>query len=239
MRNLPVGRLAAEFVVIVTGVLLALAVDEWRESVGERAAEAQYVSRLIDDLTTDSVGSVVLIEAGMAKAAALDTVLRALSDTAEIRRSPSSAWPNMRFAYTRPPPQTTTFDELRNTGGLSLIRSDELRFEIGNTYRLLGHHYARLDDRRSGVPFTVAELFPSSSWGFGTDPDMTRQELDSTFYSSPHAEARLRKLLSQEYRGLLNQERIYGRSMEAIAGQMFDYTVALLGALRAYQASLE
>jgi len=238
VRKMPLGQLSAEFVVIVVGVLVALAVDQWRESVGARAAEAQYVSRLIDDLTIDSLQSERFIEAGAAKAAALAEVMDALDDSAAVRLRPSTAWPDMNFTYTRPPPQTTTFDELRNTGGLGLIRSDDLRFEIGNTYRLLQHHYERLEDRRTRIAFTVAELFPSASWGLGTTPDLSSAQIDSAFYATPDSGARLQRLMSAEYRGLLNQERIYARSMEAISRQMLDLTVGLLEGLRAYQSTL-
>jgi len=222
----------------VVGVLVALAVDQWRADAGARTAESQYVRRLIVDLAADSAQAVALMQSGAAKAEALSAEMAALADTAALRMHPSVGWPTMTFTYTRPPPQTTTFDELTNTGSLALIRQDALRFAIGDTYRLLIHHYRRLDDRRTDIAFTVAELFPSAAWGSGPSGGMSPEELDSTFYADPGADERLRKLMSPEYRGLLNQERIYAMSMEEISEDMLGLIIALLQELRGYEGTL-
>jgi hypothetical protein len=47
-------RLAAEFVIIVAGVLAALAVDQWRESQTERDRESELLQAFLRDLRTDS-----------------------------------------------------------------------------------------------------------------------------------------------------------------------------------------
>lgn len=49
-----VVRLAAEFVIIVAGVLAALAVDQWRETRNERDLESELLQAFIRDLRTDS-----------------------------------------------------------------------------------------------------------------------------------------------------------------------------------------
>ena len=46
--------LAAEFLIIVAGVLVALAVDQRKESVADRALEAHYLQRLSADLASDT-----------------------------------------------------------------------------------------------------------------------------------------------------------------------------------------
>ena len=46
-------RLASEFVVIVLGVLVALAVADWRQSRADRQLEAYLIARLSDDLAAD------------------------------------------------------------------------------------------------------------------------------------------------------------------------------------------
>jgi uncharacterized protein YjeT (DUF2065 family) len=50
--RLPV--LAAEFVLIVAGVLVALALDQWRARLHDRTLESEYVLRLRNDLANDT-----------------------------------------------------------------------------------------------------------------------------------------------------------------------------------------
>jgi hypothetical protein len=144
----------------------------------------------------------------------------------------------MNLTYARPELQTTTFDELKNSGGLSLIQQEHLRFRIGDHYSSALHHYERLDDRRTRLAWSVAGLYPELSWGAGVGVDLSPAEIDSTFYAAPHVEYRLQQLLGPEYHALMNQERIYARSIEGISAQILDQTNELLSELRQYQNSL-
>ena len=53
-RRRSIAALATEFVVIAVGVLVALGVDEWRESLSEARIEAFLIEGLINDLVADS-----------------------------------------------------------------------------------------------------------------------------------------------------------------------------------------
>ncbi len=46
-------RWAGEFVVIVLGILAALAVDSWSEQRDNRSLEQEYLSRIKEDLESD------------------------------------------------------------------------------------------------------------------------------------------------------------------------------------------
>ena len=238
MRSIDARHLLAEFVVIVVGVLAALGVDQWRENRTDRAAEAHYVDRLISELASDSTLNTGAIGIGARKTAALTEVIDALSDSSAVRRNPSLAWPDMGFTYARPDLQTTTFDELRSSGGLALIRSEDLRYRIGDHYRQVLHHYERLDERRTAIAWTVADLFASIAWGGATNVGMPSAAIDSAFFAAPNAEYRFQRLVGPEYQGLLNQERIYGNSMVDISEQILGLTTQLLNDLREYRASL-
>ena len=50
MRKHTFGRLAAELVIVVAGVMIALAADSWRERVLDSRIEQQYLGRLRADL---------------------------------------------------------------------------------------------------------------------------------------------------------------------------------------------
>ncbi len=51
-KNLPL-QWAAEFVVIVVGVLVALGVDSWASERSDRVLERDYLERLLDDVRYD------------------------------------------------------------------------------------------------------------------------------------------------------------------------------------------
>jgi len=238
MRSVQPSRLVAEFVVIVVGVLVALGVDEWRDSRSYRAAEVRYVDGLISDLERDSVNMATAIQAGATSASALTQAIEGLADSAAVRRSPSIVRPPLAFTYARPALQTTTFDEMEGVGGLGLIRDGDLRFQIGSHYTTVLHHFDRLDQRRTTIAWVIADLFPTVSWGGSTSTNVSREALDSAFYSAPNSTQRLERLLGPEYQGLLNQERIYARSIEDISETILDLTEELLSSLRAYRATL-
>ena len=234
-------RLVAEFLVIVIGVLVALGVDEWRENARDRASEAQYVERLISELVRDSSEMALAIRIGTRKVAGIDRVLGRLSDAAWVRERPSAAFPDLTYAYARPELQTTTFDELRGAGGLSLIRDEELRFRIGHHYRSSLHHFGRLDERRTSLPRVRWDLFPAVDGLPGSSPLFGRSgvldsvwatAIDSAFLAAPNLPERLQRLQSAEYQGLLNQERAYARAMESISAQILESTTGLLAELR-------
>lgn len=56
-------RLGLEFMTIVAGVLVALAVDQWVRGREDRALEREYLARLEHDLLADSVVSAEAVDA--------------------------------------------------------------------------------------------------------------------------------------------------------------------------------
>ena len=54
-KGLMARRLLLEFVVIVLGVLVALAADRWAQDRADRDLEAAYVQRLTNEIRGDSV----------------------------------------------------------------------------------------------------------------------------------------------------------------------------------------
>lgn len=242
MRNLAFGRLAAEFLVIVVGVLVALAVDQWRESINDRTAEAEYLDRLLIDLRQDS-GMVSGDRAqGAAKAVDLQRVLENLRDPDIVRRQPSLAWPNLSRTFARPNLQTTTFDELTTTGGLILIQNNDLRSRIGEHYTWAEHSFnERLDERRTSLAEHVARIFPrfSGAPGLATPSNLDDQwtaPRDSAFFASPNLDARMNALFSVEFEGVVALELDYALAIEQIDGAVLEATVELMEAIRAEQA---
>ncbi len=104
----------AELIVIVVGVLTALAVDEWRVSVAESELRAQYTAGLIEDIELELSYLDLLEDRRRDRLAAADRVLLALG---------SSAGPSIpRLAYEAPP----SFD----AGSLSRDLESAMEFQF-------------------------------------------------------------------------------------------------------------
>ena len=112
-------RLAGELVVVVLGVMIAIAGDRWNQSRLDRAAAAEYSARLVDELVADSLR----LEAYAQSAEERQSECVELYDVVRSTRPDSTARSLYFLATAAPPPARggVTFAELQSTGGLRLL----------------------------------------------------------------------------------------------------------------------
>lgn len=125
---------AAEFLVVVTGVLVALAINAWWEARREHGLERGYLLRLEADLVADSLE----LEANLAferkRAEQARLLIRSLSGTrpddtdAFIHAVEEVAW------VLAPRLSPYTFQELQSTGNLRLLRDPDIRRALSAYY---------------------------------------------------------------------------------------------------------
>ena len=134
------GRGSLEIAVIVLGVLIALAVDEWRNGVDDRQLEREYVARLIQDLkrTEDA------LEYGETSAANRSEYgkwfLRQVTgqappaplDQLALVAVKSGIQPTSEVPYLG---SRSTYDELLSTGRSVLLQSEEIRAALAIYYK--------------------------------------------------------------------------------------------------------
>lgn len=123
----------AELVVVFVGVALAFAVDNLRESMNERAVEAQYLSGFRSDLTADSA---MLRKQQEARRAQVDNARLVLEfyDGRSIDPQPFfSAYFSALFAL-RATPNRNTMDEVLSSGSLRLVRNADIREALLDLY---------------------------------------------------------------------------------------------------------
>ena len=132
--KLPWARLGAEGLVIVLGVLVALAVDRWVSDRDDRALEASYIEQLIENLRADSARiERSVTEARMRQAFAVQ-LLTSGSDFPQLEPLPflrqfeQIAW-WAPLEYSR-----EVWDELLATGRLALIRDPAIRGSLSQYY---------------------------------------------------------------------------------------------------------
>lgn len=135
-------RLGTEFVVVVLGILAALAVDEWRQARADRALEEHLLSSLLDDLEGDKADVKRQIELEQADREAVGHLLALF----EHPLAPPDATPGMtpeevdeslNELWNRGELEVAdaTFSEMISTGSFRVIRNRDLRRKITTYYQ--------------------------------------------------------------------------------------------------------
>jgi hypothetical protein len=156
--------LAAEFFVVVVGILVALAVDGWRQDREELRVANEHLSDLAAEIhvnlwTIDRVLNHMLTR----KRAALETVLAFLNqpdapvpDVEQLlmafAQSAASATPWLSDAQ---------FQSLRDTGDLRLLRDPDLTSDISSAYAAPQVLLSQVARMQGNYPAVVNELIPA------------------------------------------------------------------------------
>lgn len=129
IRNHDWFAVIVEILVVVVGLLLAFQLDGWRNNVEERQQERLYVDRLIDDLNTDIPDIEYAIDLQSLRLDLIELLMRVAVEPGAATADPIIFLGAVdQAAYTYTPTLTShTFENLRATGDLRLIRSDEVK----------------------------------------------------------------------------------------------------------------
>jgi len=145
LHNIPWLRIGAESVAIVASILLAFAIDAWWEGIKDRRLETEYLERLLEDQQANiaMVESLNLQQARQLANARRSYPLVSHGDWDGL--DTNSAVISSYLASPTPSPTWVddTFEELKSTGNLNLLRSASLRTALLEFYRYLeGADYA-------------------------------------------------------------------------------------------------
>ena len=195
----------SETLVIVLGVLLALALDDYWTAHQERDLELQYLLRLQADVQADIdyIDQVVRER--------LDIKVQSLADIAPIVRGQkpvpedvesflrSVALGGLLGASSTRWIRDTTFEDLKFTGNLRLIRDVDLRQKISRYYAEFDTFYGRSRDRRTGYAAYVHALVPAE----------LRNDMEFADMEEFGIERAIVRFTSNEFQDLFNQEYNY------------------------------
>jgi len=121
-----------ELIVVILGIVLGLQFTDWNESRKDRALEVYYLEQLNNDFEESLVlwdGYLVEMEEKKNRARTVAQLLLDKTLSSETRPQFDEDWTHL-WGWLHLNFLTTTLDELRDTGRLTLIRSDELRQEL-------------------------------------------------------------------------------------------------------------
>jgi hypothetical protein len=142
-RGVPL-RLFAEFLVIVVGVLAALAADRWMQARDDQDLATRYYERLLTELVADSVRLEELRDTAFARGESARELLSSLQG-ADGRGAVG-----LYFRSTADgtlPTSDVTFEEMQSTGALQLLRP-ALRQALFDYYAFAARARAGIEDSR-------------------------------------------------------------------------------------------
>jgi hypothetical protein len=125
-----------ELIVVMVGLVAAFQVDRWWEHRGERRSEATYITRLIADLEQDIPDLEYATGLAGTRQDFADLLAEVATDPELALEEPVvflAAVDQAAFTYT-PALAAHTFDDLRATGSLSLIRDEGVRQALHEYY---------------------------------------------------------------------------------------------------------
>jgi hypothetical protein len=150
----------AEVLLITVGILLALGIDQWRDSEADRAMEADYVSRFQQDLAADLNSLEFWIGVMESKRSFIASLIAGDFDAPLKEQEPEEFWESFNRSSLPglPPLSTATYDEILSSGNFGLIRNTNIRNVLNRHY---SNNRARAVGMRDFAPSGYNKLFLS------------------------------------------------------------------------------
>jgi len=227
LRSLTV-RSMVELAIIIVGVLLALAADDWWTNLEEQAEEAE----ILEAMTQDLVATQELLENQLNEQVEILEDLKALSEgsTGRAARTEDAVFAEMLhngvWELVTLTVQMSTYDEIQNSGRMRLINDPELRRALAEYDRKLLAATARINDafqhqQTKLDPYLIAHFQMSQFSPFVLDSIEGVAELNSPSTLRDHRQLLddevLQNLIATKYYLLSNAYRFTGELLEGLS----------------------
>ena len=130
-----------EIVLVVIGILIALQVNNWNENRKNKDIEQVYLKRLFNDLKKDH--ETLVFSQGNAKARTnqINQLTEAIKTPDSLFSNPGLIIESIEKVTWRSylPLSRIVYDELRSSGNMSILESDELREQLASYYAFAEH----------------------------------------------------------------------------------------------------
>ena len=230
-----------ELLIIIIGVLVSLAIDQWNDDRVDRATERLAISRIRTDIQSDMEDFELRSRILDIKEDSLLRVRRALeigsANDAEallidIIDSANFGW-NQGLAH------RSTFDDLLGSGNLRIIQDPDIRLQIAEYYRSSDDEHIRTEERETPYPDLTYRLVPRGRSGIGDSGDFTSEgQLESGLSERQLTELAARALESQ-LAEFVTAEINLGRFIQGVTVTLRSQALALSEQLEEYQASIQ
>ncbi len=127
-------QILIELFLIVSGVLAALAVENWRESIGQHALEREYLINLRDAIQADTTMIRSEIKRGYEKEFAARRILELVKNHSTTSPEEFGDIIESILMLLSPAYSSAVYEDLKYTGNLKIIRNDGLKRNIITYY---------------------------------------------------------------------------------------------------------
>ena len=126
-----------ELVIVIAGVLIALAADGCAEQRSERELERRYLTDLATDLGADTTEVNNVIALAESRALLGHAVLRAIDEDTVLNAGELAAAVERQMYFTYPAYSRATISDLMSTGNLRLITDQALKRRLSEYYQTI------------------------------------------------------------------------------------------------------
>jgi hypothetical protein len=151
-----------ELLIVVIGVLIALAIDQWNDDRLDRVEEVDAIARILVDIQMDLQDFDFRLKAVEAKE---DSLLRV--KTYLVDGTPNDPAAFLRdiiggadFGWNQGLARRSTYDNLLESGKLGIIANASVRSLISDYYRYYQDSHNRIDERETDYPALSYRLVP-------------------------------------------------------------------------------
>ena len=230
-----------ELVIVVAGVLIALAVDQWNDGRLARIEERTIVERLISELNTDLAGLDSEALALDSKESSLHRVRSILLDTDNPINDPEAFLRDIidgaNYGWNQFAAQHTTFDELLGSGKFGLIQDAFLREGIASYYAFDTGRQRRIDARETQYPEISYWLVPRKNEGLFEDGFARSFEIEPDL-SDVSIDRLLTDVRSSDLGTHVSAEINLARFVRNLSVRMRDICLDLIERLEAYRQTI-
>ena len=151
-----------ELAIVTVGVLIALAIDQWNSERLDRADEFDILSRLISDIEADlqeydfrfrsideKEESLLRVQSALASSGPQDEI-QFLNDIIV----------GANFGWNQGSAKRATFDDLLESGRISVIADPDIRMLIVSYYEAYETEHVRIDERETAYPHLSYQIVP-------------------------------------------------------------------------------
>jgi hypothetical protein len=230
-----------ELFIVVAGVLIALAIDQWNTDRLERSDERAVVARLLDDLRLDVRSFDFRLEHVMQKEESLLRVRQMLAKqrTEKPAQFLEDVISGADFGWNQGGANRTTYNDLLGAGKVSIIRDSELRLLISTYYEYIASEGPRMDERETAYPGLSYQLVPRQRVGPATIDFLVEERALEQGLSEDALRSIVDDVVKSPIGLHVTAEINLARFIRSITLDSKKRALELLEALEAYQRALE
>lgn len=203
-----------EIALVMIGILLALQINNWNESVKEKKLEQQYYCRILEDLAQDYETIIQLIEFSENRIKATNQALRLLQEGRPKKGEIGLAiGMSIRAIYSDFQPSSAAFEDLKSGANLNIISDKSIIKALNNYFNTItSFNSIRILNAQNAVDiyFSNDQNFQNGKLEAQIDSDRLKPMLDKDVYDA----------LPADYDGFISEEmrnRLYNEAFSYLS----------------------